>query len=50
MNEEWAREFGLNYAQMRYVQDMIPGNEATKFAEALVGGGLASRRCRKRRK
>jgi len=37
MDEEWADEFGLNYAQMRFVQDAIPGNEDAGFSEALVG-------------
>ncbi|WP_217920459.1 VirB4 family type IV secretion system protein [Halolamina sp. CBA1230] len=37
MDEDWAQEFGLNYAQMRYVQDAVPGNEDAGFAEALVG-------------
>ncbi len=37
MDEEWADEFGLNYAQMRYVQDAVPGNEDTGYSEALVG-------------
>ncbi len=37
MDEEWADEFGLNYAQMRFVQDAVPGNEDAGFSEALVG-------------
>ncbi|TQQ79126.1 transferase [Halonotius terrestris] len=37
MDDEWAAEFGLNYAQMRYVQDAVPGNEEAGFSEALVG-------------
>ncbi|MBP1987793.1 type IV secretory pathway VirB4 component [Halolamina salifodinae] len=37
VDEEWAEEFGLNYAQMRFVQDAVPGNEDAGFAEALVG-------------
>jgi len=37
MDEQWAEEFGLNYAQMRFVQDAVPGNEDAGFAEALVG-------------
>jgi len=32
-----AAEFGLNYAQMRFVQDAVPGNEDAGFAEALIG-------------
>jgi type IV secretory pathway VirB4 component len=37
MDAAWADEFGLNYAQMRFVQDAVPGNEDAGFAEALVG-------------
>ncbi|WP_218780613.1 VirB4 family type IV secretion system protein [Halorarum halophilum] len=37
MDEEWANEFGLNYAQMRFVQDAIPGNDRAGYSEALVG-------------
>ncbi|MBC9988006.1 transferase [Haloferax sp. AS1] len=37
MDKEWADEFGLNHAQMRYVQDAVPGNEDAGFSEALVG-------------
>ncbi|KAB1198186.1 MULTISPECIES: VirB4 family type IV secretion system protein [Haloferax] len=37
MDEAWAKEFGLNYAQMRFVQDAIPGNEDAGYSEALVG-------------
>ncbi|WP_247010780.1 VirB4 family type IV secretion system protein [Halorientalis litorea] len=37
MDEDWADEFGLNYAQMRFVQDAVPGNEDAGFSEALVG-------------
>ncbi len=39
MDETWATEFGLNYAQMRFVQDAIaiPGNEDAGYSEALVG-------------
>jgi type IV secretory pathway VirB4 component len=37
MDDEWADEFGLNYAQMRFVQDAVPGNEDAGFSEALVG-------------
>jgi type IV secretory pathway VirB4 component len=37
MDEAWAEEFGLNHAQMRFVQDAVPGNEDAGFAEALVG-------------
>ncbi|OTF01873.1 transferase [Halorubrum sp. SD683] len=37
MDEAWADEFGLNYAQMRFVQDAVPGNEDAGFSEALVG-------------
>jgi type IV secretory pathway VirB4 component len=37
MDEELADEFGLNYAQMRFIQDAVPGNEEAGFSEALVG-------------
>jgi hypothetical protein len=37
MDDHWAEEFGLNYAQMRFVQDAVPGNEDTGYSEALVG-------------
>ncbi|AKH98675.1 MULTISPECIES: VirB4 family type IV secretion system protein [Halobacteriaceae] len=37
MDDQWADEFGLNYAQMRFVQDAVPGNEDAGFSEALVG-------------
>lgn len=37
MNKQWADEFGLKYAQMRYVPDAVPGSEETGFSEALVG-------------
>jgi type IV secretory pathway VirB4 component len=37
MDEEWADEFGLNHAQMRFVQDAVPGNEDAGFSEALIG-------------
>jgi len=34
MDDQWANEFGLNYAQMRYVQDAVPGNEDAGFRGA----------------
>ncbi|SDM93720.1 Type IV secretory pathway, VirB4 component [Halogranum gelatinilyticum] len=37
MDEQWADEFGLNHAQMRFVQDAVPGNEEAGFSHALVG-------------
>ncbi|WP_267644152.1 VirB4 family type IV secretion system protein [Haloarchaeobius amylolyticus] len=37
MDKEWANEFGMNYAQMRYVQDAVLGSEKSGFSEALVG-------------
>ncbi|OIB57414.1 transferase [Natrialba sp. SSL1] len=37
MDTQWADEFGLNSAQMRFVQDAVPGNEETGYSEALVG-------------
>jgi type IV secretory pathway VirB4 component len=37
MNEEIAEVFGLNYAQMRFVQNAVPGNEEKGYSQALVG-------------
>ena len=37
MDEHWANEFGLNSAQMRFVQDAVPGNDRAGYSEALVG-------------
>ncbi|MFC4407702.1 VirB4 family type IV secretion system protein [Haloarchaeobius iranensis] len=37
MDEKWADEFELNHAQMRFVQNAVPGNEETGFSEALLG-------------
>ena len=37
MDQEWANEFGLNSAQMRFVQDAVPGSEDIGYSEALVG-------------
>ncbi len=37
MDREWADEFGLNSAQMRFVQDAVPGNDLAGYSEALVG-------------
>ena len=37
MDEAWAEDLGLNFAQMRFVQDAVPGNEDAGFAEALEG-------------
>ncbi|MFP8958821.1 VirB4 family type IV secretion system protein (plasmid) [Natrialbaceae archaeon A-CW3] len=37
MDHEWANEFGLNSAQMRFVQEAVPGNDRTGYSEALVG-------------
>jgi type IV secretory pathway VirB4 component len=37
MDEEWANEFGLNYAQVRYVQDAVLGNDDHGYSQALVG-------------
>jgi type IV secretory pathway VirB4 component len=39
MNEEIADVFGLNHAQMRYVQTAVPGGENRGYSEALVGVG-----------
>jgi type IV secretory pathway VirB4 component len=37
MNPHWANEFGLNHAQMRYVQRAVPGNEKFGYSQALLG-------------
>ncbi|WP_240479587.1 VirB4 family type IV secretion system protein [Haloprofundus marisrubri] len=37
MDEHWANEFGLNHAQMRYVQNAVLGSEEVGYSEALVG-------------
>jgi len=37
MDRAWADEFGLNSAQMRFVQEAVPGNDRTGYSEALVG-------------
>ncbi|WP_255152212.1 VirB4 family type IV secretion system protein [Halorarius halobius] len=37
MNAEIADAFGLNHAQMRYVQDAIPGDEEKGYSQALLG-------------
>ncbi len=37
MNEEVADIFGMNYAQMRYVQNAIPGGEERGYSQSLVG-------------
>jgi len=37
MDERWAEEFGLNEAQMRFVQQATPGNEQAGHAQALLG-------------
>ncbi len=37
MDQHWANEFGLNSAQMRFVQDAVPGSEDIGYSEALVG-------------
>ncbi|WP_207589900.1 VirB4 family type IV secretion system protein [Halomontanus rarus] len=37
MDSRWADEFGLNSAQMHFVQGAIPGSEKTGYSEALVG-------------
>jgi hypothetical protein len=37
MDEEWANEFGLNFTQMRYVQDAVPGSENAGYSQALLG-------------
>ncbi|WP_225316344.1 MULTISPECIES: VirB4 family type IV secretion system protein [Haloferax] len=37
MDEQWANEFGLNHAQMRFVQDAVPGSDRLGYSQALVG-------------
>ena len=37
MCEEWAEAFGMNSAQMRYVQDAVPGSDAKGYSQALLG-------------
>ncbi|QLD90797.1 transferase [Natronomonas salina] len=37
MDEQWADEFGLNYAQMRFVQDAVPGSDEKGYSQALLG-------------
>jgi type IV secretory pathway VirB4 component len=37
MDKHWAAEFGLNHAQMRFVQEATPGNDLAGYSEALVG-------------
>jgi type IV secretory pathway VirB4 component len=39
MNEEIADVFGLNHAQMRYVQNALPGSRERGYSQALVGVG-----------
>jgi type IV secretory pathway VirB4 component len=37
MDETWANEFGLNHAQMRFVQNALPGDEEQGYSQALLG-------------
>jgi hypothetical protein len=37
MDTQWAEEFGLNHAQMRFVQEALPGDPTRGYGEALVG-------------
>ncbi|MDR9431935.1 MAG: transferase [Natronomonas sp.] len=37
MNEDIAEVFGLNHAQMRYVQRAVPGGEERGYSQALLG-------------
>jgi hypothetical protein len=37
MDRQWAEEFGLNHAQMRFVQEALPGDPVRGYGEALVG-------------
>jgi len=55
MDDQWADEFGLNYAQMRYVQDAVPGNgmldsPRRSSASTVSGAGSRSRQCPRRSK
>jgi type IV secretory pathway VirB4 component len=37
MDERWANEFGMNSAEMRFVQNAVPGNDEKGYSEALIG-------------
>lgn len=37
MNEDIAEVFGLNHAQMRYVQTAVPGGQERGYSQALIG-------------
>jgi hypothetical protein len=37
MDKTWANEFGLNHAQMRFVQNAMPGDEEQGYSQALLG-------------
>jgi hypothetical protein len=37
MDERVVNEFGLNHAQMRYLQRAVPGNEKFGYSQALLG-------------
>jgi hypothetical protein len=37
MNADIAEVFGLNHAQMRHVQQAVPGGEERGYSEALLG-------------
>lgn len=37
MDEYWADVFGLNQAQMQFIQDAIPGNDEHGYSQALLG-------------
>jgi hypothetical protein len=37
MNETIAEVFGLNHAQMRYVQNAVPGGQERGYSQTLIG-------------
>ncbi|MFD1514102.1 VirB4 family type IV secretion system protein [Halomarina rubra] len=37
MDERWAKEFGMNSAEMRFVQNAVPGSDEKGHSEALIG-------------
>jgi type IV secretory pathway VirB4 component len=37
MDEQWADEFGLNHAQMQFVQNATPGSDEKGYSQALLG-------------
>ncbi|MFC5973457.1 VirB4 family type IV secretion system protein [Halomarina salina] len=37
MDDHWAKEFNLNSAEMRFVQNATPGSDAKGYSQALIG-------------